>query len=348
MLAPLAGTTILEAVGEASALGLRLAAGLTGRIAADLGAEVIKLEPPGGDSLRRLPPLLGTTGALFAFLNAGKRSVVLSSDEAVGRLASRCDGLLADSAGPAATSRVTALFSMLGTQTPPGTPATEFTVMALGGLLNMIGEPDREPLRLGGHQAAYAAGLAGFTGLVAALCAGDGVAETVRVSMLECVIWLNWKNLASAATSGVAPGRLGDLAEWQVVRCADGFVALVYQDGDWPLFCRVVDDPRLADPALAERGARLARAREIGEIVESRFAALTRAQLREMALARRLPLGPVWSPEDIARDPHTLARDFLALVRLPDGRTVPMPRLPVRWNGAGFQPGDVPALRSAS
>ncbi len=233
---------------------------------------------------------------------------------------------------------------MLGLDTAPGIPASEFTVMALGGLLNVIGEPDREPLRLGGHQAAYAAGLAAFTGLVAGLCGTSTETEIARVSMLEAVIWLNWKNLASAATTGTAPGRAGKFAEWQVLRCADGWVALVYQDGDWPLLARVIGDKRLDDPALADRAARQACAAAIGEIVQRRFAALTRAQIREIALQRRLPLGPVWSPEELARDPHTLARDFLASVRLPDGPTVPMPRLPVLWNGQGFPPGDVPPL----
>jgi len=361
---PLEGFTILEASAEDCALGIRLAIALAGRIAADLGAEVVKIEPPEGDPVRRVPPLLGNgESALFVFLNAGKRSVVLPSGTAggkaaFGQLLAAAHAVIADAALagtcelesalgarlPARARRVAAILSLLAPPAPPELKASEFTVLALGGMLDLVGEAERAPLRLGGHQAAYAAGLAAYTGLVAGLCGTGAEPEIVRVSMLETVLWLNWKSLATASWSGVAPTRAGRAAEWQVLRCADGWVALVYQEVDWPALCRLAGDARLADPRFAERDGRLRHLRALADILEECFLKLTRRQIHETALAEKLPLGPVSSPEELARDPHYLARDFLARVSLDAETSIAMPRLPVVWSGTHFAPGPVPAL----
>lgn len=358
---PLDGVTVIEAVRDDCCLALRLSAALVGRIVADLGAEVVKIEPPTGDPLRGMPPMVGGTSALFAFLNAGKRSVVLPREDrqtALRRLVEGSNALIADAACerglssavgtrlPEGAARIAVLISMLGGDAMTQIPASEFTVLALGGVLNMIGEPDRQPLRLGGHQAAYAAGLSAFTGLTAALCgAARAAPEVVRVSLLETAVWLNWKNVAAVATGGEAPGRTGRAADWPVLRCADGWVALVYQDADWPAIRGLAnDDPRLADPAFATAAGRRPHAGEIALIVERYLATMTRAEIHDLALRRRLPVGPVFSPEDLADDPHFVAREFLATIEAGDGHGIRLPRLPVLWNGTGFAPGSVPPL----
>jgi crotonobetainyl-CoA:carnitine CoA-transferase CaiB-like acyl-CoA transferase len=346
--APLAGVTVVETASHDCNMALRLSAALAGRIAADLGAEVVKVEPPDGDPVRRMPPFVQGDSALFAFLNAGKRSVVLPhGDEAkaMHALLERADAMIADAAAGGPRARVSVLLSMLGRNAPADVPASEFTVLALGGALNLVGEPDREPLRLGGHQVAYAAGLSAFTGLAAALCGTEP--EVVHVSLLENAVWLNWKNVATAEGGGEAPSRAGRASDWPIVRCADGWVALVYRDDDWQVMRELTgNDPRLADPALGTLNARHARAAEIAAIVEEHFAPLTRAQLRQLSLERKLPLGPVLTPEETLQDPQHLARAFFATVRLDARRTVTLPRLPVLWSGNAFIPGAVPALGS--
>ena len=307
---------------------------MAGRIAADCGARLIKVEPQGGDPVRAIAPFIGKTSAIDAFLNAGKR--IMAAEEAAKHLAT-ADVAIVD----AATAReqrerppIVAALSLFKDDVEHG-PASEFTVMALGGLLDMVGDPQRAPLKLGGHQAAYAAGLAAYTGIVAALCRprvdGKIPRETVQVSMLDTVIWLNWKSVLSRPAQA-ALTRTGSTAEWQVVRCADGYVALVYQEPDWAALCDIVGDARLRAPHLAERPERMRRAREIAAIVEERFLALTRREIHALALARRIPLGPVWSPGELRDDPQTRARGFLASADV-GGRTVTMPRLPVLWNG---------------
>jgi crotonobetainyl-CoA:carnitine CoA-transferase CaiB-like acyl-CoA transferase len=229
-------------------------------------------------------------------------------------------------------------------------PASEFTVMALGGLLDLVGDPARAPLKLGGHQAAYAAGLAAYTGIAAALCRprvdGKLPRETVHVSMLDVVIWLNWKSV-SVRSGEPALTRTGDAAEWQVVRCRDGFVALVYQEPDWAALCDIVDDARLRTPHLAQRTERIRRAREIAGVVEQRFLTMTRREIRALALARRIPLGPIWSPREAVADPQSTARGFLDTVSL-DGRGLTMARLPVLWNGRPLGAQDHALAQAAS
>lgn len=359
MTLPLAGLRIVECVGPTARPGESLAVMLAGRMAADLGATVLKLEPPGGDPLRAD----GGDGS-FTFLNAGKQSHLLrqGDSEALARWLSGADALLTDAASPAlARAQATGLrpdnatalvvVSLLGSDVPRDTPASEFTVMALGGLLDIVGDPAREPLRLGGHQLAYSAGLSALTGLVAALClparqeGGAAVPELVQVSLLETAVWLNWKTLASAAAAEPVPRRSGQSGDWPVVRCADGWVALVYQDADWPALRKLAgDDPRLADPALATALGRAGRTGEIGRVVEEYLFGLTRREIHERARTARLPLGPVSSVTELIEDPHLVARQFMQSVRSETGATLQMPRLPVLWDGKVLAAGAVPAV----
>src|ERR1700754_2399251 len=99
MKAPLAGVTVVETASDDCNVALRLSAALCGRIAADLGADVVKIEPPDGEPVRRMPPFVESASALFAFLNAGKRSVVLpggNEGKAMHALLARADALVAD------------------------------------------------------------------------------------------------------------------------------------------------------------------------------------------------------------------------------------------------------------
>src|SRR4029077_862072 len=129
-------------------------------------------------------------------------------------------------------------------------PHSELTISALAGLLHMVGEPERKPLKLGGQQASYAAGLPAFTGLSAALAARDAgrPAPSVRVSLAEVLQWVNWKAASGAEASGVSPGREGKNSEFQIVPCADGYVAVIYTVTQWAATRALIGDKRLDDP----------------------------------------------------------------------------------------------------
>ncbi|MCL4744363.1 MAG: CoA transferase, partial [Burkholderiaceae bacterium] len=292
--------------------------------------------------------------AVFQVLAASKHSCVLDDSDpgqrsAIDKLVSGGDAAIVDGLATDVDDRPRVVVSVtaLGRSTTRrGEPVTEFTVMALGGLLDIVGDPARQPLRLAGHQAAYAAGLSASSGLLAGLALGPSARERIDVSLLDTCQWLNWKTLAVAADSGRSPTRLGRAEEWQVVPCADGHVAVVFLEKDWPGLCSMIGDPDLA----ARFATRAARRQEIDAVyarLRPWFDERTRAEIYREAQARGIPLGPVWRVDELATDPQYLARGFLGSLSHPGLGAIAMPRLPVLWNGQRFDPRPAPALAAA-
>ncbi len=355
---PLERFLVIEVNDRNVPLCLRLATSLAAKIAADLGAEVIKVEPPGGDPVRRAPPRLPAgESALFQFLNTSKRSLVLDLASDAGRadltrLLARADAVLFEEPAAIAT------LARAGRATPIEIaafpvemdaalrPVSEFTLLALGGLLHMVGEPERKPLRLGGHQASYAAGLTAFTGLAAALAARDAgqKAPTVRVSLAEVLQWVNWKAASGAQASGVSPGREGRNSEFQILACRDGHVAVVYTVTQWPATRVLIGDPRIDDPKFNTRAGRREHIAELYAILRPWFADKTRAEIQQAAQARGVPFGPIFSPAELLHTEQYVARGFLADVAHPRLGKLRLPQLPVQWNGRSFAPRPAPEL----
>ncbi|MBS0220692.1 MAG: CoA transferase [Proteobacteria bacterium] len=337
---------------------LRLATSLAGKIAADLGADVLKIEPPGGDPVRRAPPFLPHgESALFQFLNTSKRSLVLdlASDAGrvtLGKLLDAADAVLFEEpASVAAELRIKhatpieiAAFPVEMKATTR--PASEFTILALGGLLHMVGEPERKPLKLGGHQASYAAGLTAFTGLAAALAAREAgrTASAVRISLAEVMQWVNWKAASGADATGVSPGREGKRSEFQIVPCRDGYVAIVYTVTQWPAVRTLIGDPRLDDRKFTTRADRRRNVTELYEVIRPWFADKTRLEVQALAQARGVPFGPIFSPAELLETEQYVARSFFAEVAHPRLGTLRLPQLPVQWNGQSFAPRPAPEL----
>ncbi len=352
--------TVIEVSRPDTPPGIRLAASLATKIAADLGARVVKIEPPGGDPVRRMPPLLdkGDAGssALFQFLNTGKQAIVLDLEQSRGRdtlasLLAKADAVV-EAGDPtpddgAGGSLVRVRLSPFGNRPDlRAVPVSELTILALGGLLDLVGDPARAPLRLGGHQAAYSAGLAAYAGLMAGLMTRKrhGAGETVNISLLDVALWVNWKSPAGALLLGRAPTRQGPEAEWQVLPCSDGYIALVYADKDWPALCALAREPKLAVGEFANAAGRRSRRQEVLQLLAQAFAGRARNELYAEIKASGIPMGPVLSPAELLEDRQYLARDFMAKVSHADFSAFSMPRVPLRWNGAGFQPRPAPDL----
>lgn len=349
---PLARFTVVEVNDREVPLCLRLAVSLAGKIAADLGATVLKIEPPGGDPVRRAPPLLPHgESALFQFLNTSKQSLTIDTAAAEGRaelgkLLATADAVLfeepASIADMARSGRATpieiAAFPL--EMAAAARPVSEFTQLALCGLLHMVGEPDRKPLRLGGHQAAYAAGLTAFTGLSAALAARDAgqKAPSVRVSLAEVLQWVNWKAASGAEATGTSPGREGKRSEFQILPCRDGHVAVVYTATQWPATRALIGDRRLDDPKFNTRAGRRQHIAELYAIITPWFADKTRAEIQATAQPKGVPFGPIFSPAELLETEQYVARGFLAEVKHPTLGALRLPQLPVQWNGKSFAP----------
>ena len=347
---PLDGAVILE-VGNAQApICLRLATSFAGKIAAELGAKVVKLEPFGGDPIRYAPPFLpsgpeGERSALFKFLNTGKTTLLMPSDSAAARtavdalLGARVDGVLLEEDNELRASfaeHPLALVEIAGW--PAGTPAvarlSEFTALALGGLLDMIGDPDRKPLRLGGHQASYSAGLSVFTALMALLAERDTGRRPppARVSLIETAMWVNWKAIAGIDDEGKPPTRQGNQSEFQAVRCLDGWIAVVFSVTQFENLRDLVNSPALHHQKFATREGRLKHMPELYRYLEPWFAARTRAEVYQEAQRRGVPLGPVCTPADLITDPQNVARGFIVSLADASVSGARVPRLPVLWS----------------
>lgn len=355
---PLARFTIVEVNDADVPLCLRLATSLAAKIAADLGATVLKVEPPEGDPVRCAPPLLSQgESALFHFLNTSKRSLVVDLATAAGRsslarLLDKADACLFEE--PASVAAIL----RAGHATPieiaafpvemsaGARPVSELAIQALGGLMHMVGEPDRKPLRLGGHQASYAAGLTAFTGLAAALAARDAgrAPPRVRVSLAEVMQWVNWKAASGADATGASPGREGKASEFQVLPCRDGHVAVVYTVTQWPATRALIGDARLNDPKFSTRAGRRKHIGELYAALAPWFADKTREEIQNAAQAKGVPFGPVFSPAELMQTEQYLSRGFLAEMVHPTLGALRLPQLPVQWNGRSFAPRPAPEL----
>ncbi|MBL6456114.1 CoA transferase [Belnapia sp. T6] len=321
MVAPLAGKRVLDLGAFCAQRPHGLAAAMAARLCAAYGAEVVRPLPAGGEPLATQPPLLpGGGSALDRFLNAGKRR---------GPTSGRFDMAIGDSGALEAQADavpIRARISVFGPGDDP--PMSELGLLALSGLLGIVGEAGGPPARLAGHQVAYAAGLAACTGLLAALRAGGE--EVVDVSLFDVTAWLNWKVAAGVLVLGAAPTRGNARNNWHTMPASDGHVALVFQDKDWPALRNMLGDERLQAPRFATAAGRAEHRPEFLSVITPWFTARSRAEITAAAQARRIPIGPVLAPVELLRDPQNQARGFLA----PDGT----PGLPLSWNGARIQP----------
>ena len=347
---PLAPYTVVEVPAPGAPALHRLALGLAGKIAGDLGARVIKLVPRAGDPLHAIPVLPWEAGAAPAaagrYLDTSKTVVALDLDDPADRaeadrLVAGADAVLTD--GPYANEeiwrdRVAVLVQALPPGSPlAGAPLSEICLLALSGMPDIVGDPARAPLMLGGHQAAYAAGLAAFSALATGLAglAAHGTGECYDVDVRDVLAWVNWKAVFATAFRGGSPvSREGRQAEWQVVRCKDGWIAVVFNEKDWPALARLVGHPDLLDPALTNVAGRAARRADYMPHIERWCAERTRDEAYRAAQAVKVPFGPVVDPAEMPADPQLSARS--ALARLDDGTV--MPQVPGRWSGHGFAP----------
>lgn len=329
---PLHGVRVLEAASATAPLHVRLAISMAGKIANELGADVTVLEPGAGDSLRKQPPFIGEANersALFEFLCRGKNVVSARHGVASSEIEAPADAVIND--GSILVKGMTnVVVSTFGPRYPSlREPASELTLMAMTGVLHMIGEQVGTPVRLPGHQPSYAAGLAAFLAMAAGVF--GGAPKTADVSILDAMLWINWKIMFEPAR------RRADIrqteSEWQAVPAADGYVALVYMDRDWPALVDLVDDDRLREGRFATRPERLKNLDALMSLLRPWFAARRREDIYREAKARSIPLGPVWTISDLLRDAQYLERDFFAST--PIGS---FPRLPVMWNGERLRP----------
>jgi crotonobetainyl-CoA:carnitine CoA-transferase CaiB-like acyl-CoA transferase len=351
---------------------------LAGRTLADLGMEVIKIEPPGGDPVRNLAPFIsGANGAklstTFAHLNAGKASKVLDLDKETDRavfvkLVQSSDVVLEsfqpgelDAKGLgykdlAAINPGIVMGSITGFgQTGPkkNLLCNDLVALAESGFLYISGDPELAPCRPPETQAYYFASLFATAGVLAALYRRErtGQGDHVDASMQETLgthehivrLWANEKQILKRAGS-----QHGSVAPAKIFPCRDGFVYLYVTRQHWKLFLSVwKDHPQVFDaPDWLNNVYRRAHADELNPAVESFLSQFTMAEITELLQAKGIPCVPVNTPMGFANDEHVQGRGFMAPVEHFGFGSTKQPAVPFVIDSARPVVGSVPVLDS--
>jgi crotonobetainyl-CoA:carnitine CoA-transferase CaiB-like acyl-CoA transferase len=297
-----------------------------GKLFADFGADVIKLEPPEGDPLRAAPPIVaGGESGLFAWLNTNKRSVTETAS-ALESLLPDADVLL-DAAGydgavPTGVS-VTRL-SWFGEHGPYASFAgTDAVVRALGGLVALTGRAEGPPTLATDHQSSIVAGLAAFVATAAGLFDRKNGSRRFSVSTHEAAVNVAEYEAAVAWDAGQSrrrPGvnRFGRNYPVGIFPTKHGLVGVtIVTPGQWRGMCAMMGMPELAkDPRYAINVDRLARSREIDALFQPVWQTRTAAEWFELALQHKLPIVMVPTMEELLELDVHRARGAFGPVRI--------------------------------
>ncbi len=329
-----------------------------GVILADLGADVIKVEPAGGDQTRKL---LGSGAGYFPMFNRNKRSICLdlkseSGLEVATRLCAGAD-IVIENFRPGTLDRLGLGYKALS-ETNPGlihcaakgflkgpyenrTALDEVTQM-MGGLAYMTGPPGR-PLRAGSSVIDITGGMFGVIGVLAALERRHrtGKGGEVKCALYETTAFLVGQHMAQMAVTGKAaqpmPVRISAWAIYDVFETKTEneqlFVGVV-SDGQWVTFCRAFGLDDLGnDPAFALNNQRVLARDVILPRVRALFADMDRADLVAKLETIGLPFAPIARPDELFDDIHLNQSGGLMDVTIPGGAATRLPGLPIEFDG---------------
>ncbi len=306
------------------------------RLLAEVGYEVIRVEPRSGDAIRRMGPFLGETqdlehGAYHQFLNAGKKSLTLDTHSNSGQrilrdLVRSADVVIANTPPP--------IDEMEAIQDNPGLVLTvvfdgdpDICEYARSGLLSITGHPGQRPTLMGGRVYYAATGLYTSVATAAAILARnvDGQGQVVRVSVMECLESLFEQAMVTYAHTGRSTERRGYRGAVSAVSgafpCEDGYwmVSLSSSAENWNRFMDWMQDPVLAaETALADEAERNAKRDWILDRIEVWAKQHKKDDLVKESQRRHIPSAPVTTPLDLAHDPQLIARGFLQEVDHPE------------------------------
>jgi len=314
-----------------------------GMVLADMGAEVIKIEPIDGDRTRRL---LGAGAGFFPMFNRNKKSIGIDLHSAAGaalarRLCATAD-VVAENFKPGTMAKYGLDYATLSQVNPrliyishkgflPGPydhrTALDEVVQMMGGLAYMTGRPG-DPLRAGTSVNDIMGGLFGAIGALGALIQRGitGKGMEVQSALYENNVFLMGQHMLQFAMTGKhpapMPARDNPWAVYDVFTVKDGeqiFLAAV-SDAQWLTFCDVLGFADLkAEPELATNNLRVAQRPRLLKTIAERIAQRSAAELSAIMEKAGLPFAPIRKPEDLLDDEHLLATGGLADVRLPDG-----------------------------
>jgi crotonobetainyl-CoA:carnitine CoA-transferase CaiB-like acyl-CoA transferase len=352
---PLAGIRVIE-------LSHMVMGPACGMILGDLGADVIKVEPPDGDKTRGL---IGAGAGFFRMFNRNKKSLAVDLGrpeglEVVHRLVASADVFI-ENFKPETLAKYRLDYPSLALRHPhliyvahkgflPGPyahrTALDEVVQMMAGLAYMTG-PVGQPLRVGSSVNDIMGGMFGVIGVLAALRERDrtGRGQEVRAALFENCVLLCGQHMQQYAVSGEAPqpmpARTSAWGVYDVFTGADGkqiFLGVV-SDTQWTVFCDRFGLRTLAeDPRLTTNNQRVRARQWLIPQLQSTLARYTADQLRELFEQNGLPYAPIVRPEQLFEDPHLTVSGGLAALTTDRGEETVVPLMPITLGGDRLQP----------
>lgn len=311
----------------------------------DMGARVIKVEPPAGDSTRAMAGARGSDSAAFNAVNRGKLGIVLDLQQPAGRDAlrrlARSADVLIENYRPGVMARlgldygtiaadnpriVYASISGYG-QTGPAASKGGFDLVAQGasGIMSVTGEPNRPPVKVGLPLTDLGAGLFALSAILAAIHwrSSSGRGQHIDTSLLEAGIALSvWEATEFFAGQGV-PGPLGSAhrmsAPYQAIRCADGYITIgAANDRTFGRLAATLGHPEwTTDSRFASDAQRVKHRVDLAGLIEEVTAtAGTRVWLERFEQAA-IPCGPIYNYAQVFADPQVVSREMAVEVDHP-------------------------------
>jgi crotonobetainyl-CoA:carnitine CoA-transferase CaiB-like acyl-CoA transferase len=355
MTAPLSGIRVCD-------VSQNLAGPFCAQILADLGAEVIKVEPPGGDLGRAWgPPFWGSTAVIFLSVNRGKRSVVLDlkrpeGRKALHRIAGGCDVFLQsarvgvperlgcdyDSIRAVREDVVHLSVTAFGDRGPlRDFPGYDPLIQAYSGIMSVTGHPGGEPARVGGSVVDYGTGMWGAIAVLAALRTRDATGKGSRLdtALLDTAVgWISYHVLGYLAT-GRIPGPMGSgldqIVPYQAFPTSDGSLMIAAgNDAIFRRLCEALGVPEWStDPRFATNPDRVTHREELVPLVASRTRLYTTQELLDRTRRHSVPTSPIHDIAEVVADPQVEAAELIAPAPHPEVAEFRDISIPLRIDG---------------
>ncbi|MBF7730561.1 CaiB/BaiF CoA transferase family protein [Pseudomonas sp. N040] len=333
---------------------------------ADMGAEVIKIEAPGGDLCRALPPFVGGESLPFMAINRDKQSVVLDlKDPAqVARAIALIDtaDILVECFRPGVMQRLGLGYEALRERNPrliycsisaygqhspdKDLPGVDGVIQAVSGLMSVTGMPDSEPCKVQVPVVDMVTGYLASISVLGALALRqrEGVGQQLDVSMFGSAIALQQLGISTYLHDREIPARTGSAAPYstpnEALRCADGWIMVAaYHPARWQAFCRVLGVPELADDSrFAEAGVRLKHRAELIALLEQELTKRSKHEWLPLLQQADIICGVINDYREVVGSPAFQAANLVETCMHPSAGELSLPRSPFQHPGSARRP----------
>jgi crotonobetainyl-CoA:carnitine CoA-transferase CaiB-like acyl-CoA transferase len=330
----------------------------TGLLLADMGAEVIHVEPPEGDATRRLK---GFGAGYFSFYNRNKKSLAIdlktdSGKDILYKLVEKAD-IVVENFGPGTMDKLGFGFDALLMRNPrliycslkgflsgpyEKRHAMDEVVQMMGGLAYMTGRPG-DPLRAGTSIVDITGGMFGYIGILLALYERQmtGRGKLVKAALFETTAFLMGQHMAYAAILQTpVPPMPARVSAWSIYRIFDScdgepvFIGVI-SEKHWERLCHAFGwEDFLGDPRLQSNNGRIDQREWFLPELENRLRVYSKTEIIARCEAAEIPFAPIATPEDLFDDPHLNRGQHLLHTTLPNGTTTKLPAFPLEYGEA--------------